>query len=267
MIVFILTMAAIADPPSTLDPAQDASARELFLEGRGYYAAGRYEDAAARFEEAYALSDKPLLLFNLANVYERLADYDRASDRLRRYLAHAPAADREAVEQRLQRLERMAAQAAPTPPVPPPPATVVPSPSEPVPQPFKTQEAGVRAPSTWPVVAVGGLTLGATASALTFGLLSRADGQQASEHCSAPSVGDTVLCLGSAEPLLAREASRATLADVSAGVAVVGATATAILALRRGARSPRTARVELAPTLDRSPGVRVVVHERRRTAP
>ncbi len=61
----------------------DARARELYLQGDREYQAGRYEQAVAAFQEAYRLSGRPLLLFNLANAYERLGRYAEALEALR----------------------------------------------------------------------------------------------------------------------------------------------------------------------------------------
>lgn len=102
---------------------RDAEARRLFEDGDRLYQEGRYEDAIVRFEESYALSGRPLLLFNMANAYERLARYASAADALRRYLPNAAPAETEMIQTRITMLERRAAeQQAPTPTPTPDPA-------------------------------------------------------------------------------------------------------------------------------------------------
>jgi tetratricopeptide (TPR) repeat protein len=96
---------AVAQQDEADRASDDARARELYLEGEGAYAAGDYERAAARFARAYELSERPALLFNLGNAYERMGEYDRAADALRRYLESPRARDREAVMMRIDRLE------------------------------------------------------------------------------------------------------------------------------------------------------------------
>lgn len=85
--------------------SDDDKARQLFVDGDRAYAEGRYEDAVDLFARAYELSARPLLLFNLANTYERLGRYGDAAEALRRYLPDAPAAEREALRKRIARLD------------------------------------------------------------------------------------------------------------------------------------------------------------------
>lgn len=93
-------------PPGGVSPDDDARARRLFLVGDGLYAQGRYEEAIATFEEAYALSPRPLLLFNLANAQERAGRWADARDSLARYLPDAPEGERAAIAQRIESLDR-----------------------------------------------------------------------------------------------------------------------------------------------------------------
>lgn len=84
---------------------RDQRARVLYKEGEGDYAAGRYEEAAAKFQEAYKLSKRPALLFNLANAYERMGEYQKAADNLERYLDSPKVKDVVSVRERIRRLE------------------------------------------------------------------------------------------------------------------------------------------------------------------
>lgn len=86
--------------------ASDERARELYLLGDDLYSQGRYEEALAAFEESYQLSERPLLLFNIANAQERSGQWQGAIESLERYLPHADEAERSRVESRIESLRR-----------------------------------------------------------------------------------------------------------------------------------------------------------------
>jgi tetratricopeptide (TPR) repeat protein len=67
-----------------------ADARQHFLAGQDYYTQGRYEKAIAEFEEAYRLDPRPLLLYNIAQAWEKLGDLVKAVDLLKKYLEADP---------------------------------------------------------------------------------------------------------------------------------------------------------------------------------
>jgi tetratricopeptide (TPR) repeat protein len=90
------------------EPSDDARARRLYADGDRRYAEGRYAEAIESFSQAFELSGRSLLLFNMANTYERMGDYARAADSLRRYLGREGAEDVDTVRQRLRQLERRA---------------------------------------------------------------------------------------------------------------------------------------------------------------
>lgn len=104
--------------------ADEKRARQHFEQGRLAFTEARYEDALLHFERSYALSGKPQLLFNLANVLDRLRRDEEAVARYREYLNALPSADnRVQVEERLAVLqrsldERQAAQVVPVVPTP-----------------------------------------------------------------------------------------------------------------------------------------------------
>jgi len=84
----------------------DTRARELFENGARLYDEGLYEDAIAAWKMAHDLSEKPLLLFNIANALERIGKYQEALDHLNRYRALAPSSERETLERRMRNIER-----------------------------------------------------------------------------------------------------------------------------------------------------------------
>lgn len=110
MIALLLLSHALAQSPPTApappdQEAADTRARELFENGRSLYDEGRYEEAAVAWEEAWELSERPLLLFNLANAYERTARWGEALERLQLYRAFAAAGEAERIEARIRNLE------------------------------------------------------------------------------------------------------------------------------------------------------------------
>jgi hypothetical protein len=63
-----------------------AGARQHFLAGQDYYSQGRYQKAIEEFEEAYRLDPRPLLLYNMAQAYEKLGELEKAVKSLKQYL-------------------------------------------------------------------------------------------------------------------------------------------------------------------------------------
>jgi len=90
--------------------ADEDRAKELFRNGRDLYDNGRYEDAIAAWQAAYDLSEKPLLLYNLSNAYERTAQFEQALSALTRYRAFAKASEAETIDARIASLESRAAE-------------------------------------------------------------------------------------------------------------------------------------------------------------
>lgn len=62
-------------------------ARARFMEGREHFAAGRLALALTAFQEANAIKPTPLMLSNIAQVYESMEDFPRAIETLERYVA------------------------------------------------------------------------------------------------------------------------------------------------------------------------------------
>jgi tetratricopeptide (TPR) repeat protein len=82
-------------------------AQARYEAGVAAYEEGRYREAVERFKEADQLAPSPLLSFNIAKVYERMADNRSALAWYRDYLRRLPAAgNRAAVRERIDVLER-----------------------------------------------------------------------------------------------------------------------------------------------------------------
>ena len=233
-LVFAGTLAALSaaapdaraegDDAKLEEDAADARARRLYREGDRAYAEGRYEDAVDKFDAAYRLSQRPLLLYNLGNAYERLGRFDDAIRALRRYLPHADQDETSVIEARIGNLERRAEEArakaekepsdegAPSPPPPPPERD---SPSPPV--------------LGWTLVGVGGVAAGVG----TFFALSASGAADDAKRGCTSAAGGTV-CSDSAQSDLDREQQMALLADVSFGLAVVALGVGAYLVISSG---------------------------------
>lgn len=83
----------------------DAAARLLFQAGSEAYSEARFEDALDRFERAYAVSQRSLLLYNIAQTQERLRRDADAIATFERFLDTQPPDEIRAIaERRLQRL-------------------------------------------------------------------------------------------------------------------------------------------------------------------
>ncbi len=194
---------------------EDTRAKELFLEGEAHYAAGRYEQAAERYLEAYELSQRPELLFNVGNAYERLGDYEKAAEYLSQYADNPRARDVVSVRERIRRLEAAAAEqkrrTQQEPPPAPGPDSAVAEPAAPRP----ASEGGTKR-ATWWLIGSGASAAGAVA----MGLLALNAGNNAARNCS--DTGRPV-CLDTASSSLAQETFFAIGADVFAVATVVTA--------------------------------------------
>lgn len=100
-----LLVGSLPTPALAQSAAQEARAKELFENGKILYEEGQYDEAVVAWKAAYDLSPQPLLLFNMANAYERLGRYTEALDALNRYRALAPAEERDTLERRIRNIE------------------------------------------------------------------------------------------------------------------------------------------------------------------
>lgn len=221
---------------------RDKQARELYYAGDNHYAAGRYEEALRNFERAYELSKRPQLLYNIANAYERMGEYEKAAAYLRRYLDSPEADDVSSVRERIKRLEMNAAArqrdggdpaGAPITEQTTPPTFVVDGEVEP------GGRAGSRRPAYLVFAGSGALFV----TSVLFGLASQNAGSDAERLCN-----DDGLCPTSSDDALRREKRFAIVADVTAGVGLAAIGVGVYLLVRE--RRPEPARtVELSPTV------------------
>lgn len=109
----VMATATWGPPPRTAAAQSDAQverAKALFEQGQRAYAAGRFDDAAHKMKQAYALTHAPDLAFNVARVYERMAETREAIRYFRIYLKRAKDvtdAQRADIEKRIEALKEI----------------------------------------------------------------------------------------------------------------------------------------------------------------
>src|SRR5438270_8882000 len=137
--------------------AQDfEAAGKHFSAAQEAFGAKHFRIAASEFEAAYGITKDPVLLYNVAESYEKAGDGHKAVANYKAYLKEQPAAqDKAEVQRRIKTIEskgyKLASQSAPgdnppstattTAPAPPPPVTTTPStppPTTPAPPPVTT---------------------------------------------------------------------------------------------------------------------------------
>lgn len=213
------------------EPTPDEErAKELYNNGRQLYEEGRYEDAIAAWEEAYRVSNRALLLFNIANAYERIGAYQKAIDSLSRYRAFAPEDEREQLERRLRNLElRLAEQQAATAVAvrPPDPAPVEPAPE---PEPAPKDRVSV---VPWLLVGAGGVAIASGLGVGGAALGARAD---ASGLCATNGI-----CPEEASTLIKKDRTLSLVADLTTGLGVATAGTGVLLVALTSGTGPRFA--------------------------
>jgi tetratricopeptide (TPR) repeat protein len=90
---------------------RELEARQYFELGRLAFVDGRFEEALQSFERSFALSQRPLLLFNIGAAHDRLRHEREALQAFERFLELAPDAEnRGEVEGRIAFLRRSIAR-------------------------------------------------------------------------------------------------------------------------------------------------------------
>jgi tetratricopeptide (TPR) repeat protein len=91
--------------------AQQDLAHDHYLAGVANYKAGRYAEAIGEFQTADQIRPSPVLSFNIAQCYEKMADLQSARTAYQEYLARAPnAPDRAAVEATIASIDKRLAE-------------------------------------------------------------------------------------------------------------------------------------------------------------
>ena len=89
-------------------PPPDSQARELFQKAEMSFNLGRFADALTDYQGAYESKPLPAFLFNIAQCYRNMQNYERARFFYRRYLALDPhTANRHLVEELIAEMTRV----------------------------------------------------------------------------------------------------------------------------------------------------------------
>ncbi len=81
---------ALGTPPAHAAPSGEKQARELFQKAEMSFNLGRFPDALEDYQAAYQAKPLPAFLFNVAQCYRNMRNYERARFFFRRYLALDP---------------------------------------------------------------------------------------------------------------------------------------------------------------------------------
>jgi tetratricopeptide (TPR) repeat protein len=117
--------------PARAEDRATKAAQKHFEKGQKLYNLAKFDLALVEYEAAYDAKPLADFLFNIAQCYRNLEDYDRAIFSFKKYLKEKPDADdRASVEKFIDELEDKKARGegqkfVDKPPPPPPPAVVV----------------------------------------------------------------------------------------------------------------------------------------------
>jgi tetratricopeptide (TPR) repeat protein len=77
--LLMATCVALLPYAAHAGPAEDAKAKALFKDGEKEYNGGNFQAALEKYQQAYDLSPLPGFLFNEAQCYRQLGNFERAS--------------------------------------------------------------------------------------------------------------------------------------------------------------------------------------------
>jgi len=213
-----LLMMLMCGAPAFAQEADQNRAKELYSNGKRLFEEERYSEAFVAWEAAYTISERPLLLFNMALAQEKLGRISEAIETVYQYRVFAPADEQDMLVDKIAELKALLEQE----PEPTPEPILQP---EPEPEPEAVPKNSRLAPAlVWTATGV------AAASGVTFGLLARATGLESEDYCGDSSTG--TVCIGDVEYYEYEQNSRALAADISWGVAAVGLGTGVWMALR-----------------------------------
>jgi hypothetical protein len=89
-VAMLLLMTSIAAAQPKPDKAR---AREFYYKGTQHYNLGEWNEALDAFKEAYRSYPEPSFLYNLAQCYRQVHNFDQAALMYRSYIREAPNAD------------------------------------------------------------------------------------------------------------------------------------------------------------------------------
>src|SRR5450631_1519410 len=95
----LAALAVLASPTARADEASSDAAKVHFQSGALHYKQGQYAMAIEEFKAADRLRPSPVLSYNIAQCYEKMADLSKARSYYQEYLQRSPqASDRTAIE-------------------------------------------------------------------------------------------------------------------------------------------------------------------------
>lgn len=235
--MFAMVICLLLGSPVRADDADDARARELYENGADLYDEGRYDDAVAAWEESYRLSNKALLLYNIANAEERAGRYSDALEHLNRYRAFATADERAILDRRITNLDRRIQETGGGPTttttttVTPPPAPTA-APPEPTTTAAPASSTTTKAERTGPPLAtfvLGGVGIAGLGAGAIFGLGAVSARSDAEAACVLQ--GEDNLCPAAAAAAIKKDKLDSLLTDISLGVGAAGIISAVVFAL------------------------------------
>lgn len=210
----LMTLILLASALHAQDSSTDEQARMLYNNGRMLFDEERYEDALLAWQEAYALSDRPLLLYNIALAHEKLGNYGEAIESLYKYRIYATPDEQEALLVKIEELQVLV-NSAPEEGTEVPPALV--ETARPAPVVVAPPETGPRSGAllAWASAGVTGST------AVVFTTLTIRQYNQAYEYCSDELGEERTMCLSEGASQYTQLERFSTIADVSWGLSVL----------------------------------------------
>jgi tetratricopeptide (TPR) repeat protein len=211
----ILGLLLLSVPTAYAQSDGTERAKELYSNGKRLFEEEQYSKALMAWEEAHKLSERPLLLFNIALAQEKLGQLEAAIENLYTYRAFAPAEEQDMLVEKIADLKAAlaaahavaAAQAAAAKEAEPEPEP------EPVPEPVPDRNSK-------PIMIAWSATGVAAVSGLAFGLMAQSEKGQADAFCEKE--GGTLMCTTEAQPHLDRRATYALMSDISWGLTAIG---------------------------------------------
>src|SRR5262249_28463094 len=114
LLVGLCLFCALSPASADESPAEDETltkARAYYDEAQTEYAIGRFAHAIELYKQAYALTQRPSMLFNIAQAYRLANDPTQAKFFYESYLRRVPdAPNRPEIEQRIDEMEQAIAK-------------------------------------------------------------------------------------------------------------------------------------------------------------
>ena len=101
-----LILSILLNTPVAVAQEDGAIAKQLYLNGKMLFEEKRYEEAVTAWSKAYELSEKPVVLYNIAIAYEKLEDYQKSIDTLYQYRIYAPQEEQEELLLKIEGLKK-----------------------------------------------------------------------------------------------------------------------------------------------------------------